>query len=131
MKPRGKTKITLNVKEWGTGDWDSRLMKATKIEVDRHLSEVNITFDFGKEFEKIALEIAKESLEAFFNEGDLTFLDVVPDGISFRGAGQSRRVLIPWNQIYFGRASTKSIKKAVNEWIFEQESLSDPNDLSL
>ena len=119
-----KAKLKVSMANWGTGDWADRLLKSTKIDLDKSMGELTITFDFGKKFEKMALEIIKEGIEAFFNEGDGPNIDLTPTGIAIWSDYQSRKVNIPWERMFYGMdCKTEDIKAGLADWMKWQDSM--------
>src|ERR1700727_840121 len=93
-----KAKDSVDLTDWDPGDWSSHLQDSIKSKIDFNGSTLEIPLEtYDGLYEAAALQIAKEAIEAFFDNAEL-HVQADKDGILIDPEGYgglSEPVLLP------------------------------------
>lgn len=135
-----KIKITADLSDWGAGNWSDRIRKAVKLEVTtcQKSATVEIHIDLEDDFEKLALQIAKEAIEAFLNPASTggayygrSPMALTKEGVMIYGNDHplgsdstlSGSIVIPWDELTMDGSDPRQV---IRDWVEKEGEFYDP-----
>lgn len=119
-----RLKFELDTSNWGAGEWSDQLSKAMKVEIDHDTASVNFEIN-GDLWEQAALKIAKEAVEAFFNDG--MYVSLTKDGVSLR-TEDGLETVIGFSEVTcdLGQQDRDALVRALNAQTYDNDNSYEP-----
>jgi hypothetical protein len=110
-----RTRFTIDVSDWGLGDWVERLWEKVTVEKTNYSIEIEID---NEGFEEVVRKIVKEAIESYINDANWELRE---NGLEISDINYQQEFIVPLENVtlenYQSANAWKShIDKVIAEW---------------